>query len=202
MSFNSLDRILALLEQQPGWEQYQQYCQVVDCWQQVVDQKLLQHTRPLYVSRQILWVAISSYSLAQELSLQRFSLLQKLNHQLSFVLKDIRFSPQHWYQSKNLASNSTSSSHPSQIEISQTENKILNSPPAKDLNTAVQRWQKILQERSQHLPTCPQCGCATPLGELERWQLCCHCISQKWAAESHFSTANLAINNQQQKNQD
>lgn len=202
MSFNSLDRIIALLEQQPGWEQYQQYRQVVDCWQQVIDQKLAQHTRPLYISRQILWVAISSYSLAQELSLQRFYLLKKLNHQLSFVLKDIRFSPQHWYQSKNSASNSTQSSHPSQIEISQTENKIVNSAPAKDLNTAVQRWQKILQERSQNLPTCPQCGCPTPLGELERWQLCCHCISQKWATESHLRTANLEVNNKQQKNQD
>lgn len=198
MSFNSLDRILNLLQQQPGWEQYQQYQQVMSCWQQAIDPKLAQHTRPLYISRQVLWVAISSYSLSQELSLQRFSLLKRLNHQLSFVLKDIRFSPQHWYQSKNTATSLTQS-HPSQIEISSTEMELVNSPPAQELKTAVQRWQQIIQMRSQNLPSCPQCGCATPVGELERWQLCCHCISQKWAAESSVSGVDFKLNKQQQE---
>jgi predicted nucleic acid-binding Zn ribbon protein len=195
MSFNSIDRVLVFLEQQPGWEHYQQYRQVLDCWEQVVEQKLARHTRPSYISKQILWVAIDNYSLAQELSLQRFSLLKKLNHKLSFTLKDIRFSPQQWYQGKNLSTESTQSSHPSQIEISQAEIEIVNSPPAKELQTALERWQKRLKARTQTLPTCPQCGCPTPPGELERWQLCCHCISQKWAAKSPVSTGTLKVNN-------
>ena len=98
MHFNSVEQILAQLEQQPGWEKFKEYRQLLKCWNNSVDRTTAKHTRPLYITRQVLWVAASSAARAQELSFQRYTLLKRLNKQLPFVLKDIRFSSSQWHQ--------------------------------------------------------------------------------------------------------
>ena len=58
--------------------------------------KISQNTRPLYFSREVFGIATSSAVWAQELTLQRYSLLKRVNQQLNFNVKDIRFTPARW----------------------------------------------------------------------------------------------------------
>ena len=85
MSFDSLSRILITIENQPGWEAQRQFRQVLRVWHEVVEEKYLPHSRPLYISRQVLWVATSSSVWAQNLTLKRYGLLKKLNGKLICV---------------------------------------------------------------------------------------------------------------------
>jgi predicted nucleic acid-binding Zn ribbon protein len=195
-SWNSIDRILEKLEQQPGWEQYQQYRRLLQGWHVVVDRKIAQNSRPLYVAREVLWVATSSSTWAQELSLRRYNLLQKLNAELPFQLVDLRCSPAWWHQPKkaHTSTNSLSTNrqqHPSKVAIDpitsspSTDNNLqkLNSEQkqSQQLTASFQRWAKTIQARSHNLPLCPQCHSPTPNGEIERWGLCHYCAAQKWS---------------------
>jgi predicted nucleic acid-binding Zn ribbon protein len=94
--FSSIGQVLAKIQQQPGWEQYQQYCQLLECWEKTVTENTARFARPLYLKREVLWVATSNSARAQELTFQRYSLLKKLNSELPFSLKDIRFSTSGW----------------------------------------------------------------------------------------------------------
>ncbi|NJL51517.1 MAG: DUF721 domain-containing protein, partial [Hydrococcus sp. SU_1_0] len=105
LHFDSVEQILTKLENQPGWEKFRIHRQLLKCWSRVVNQQTAQHTRPLYLNRQILYVATSSAARAQELAFQRYTLLKRLNQQQQLILeikddiKDIRFSSSQWHQS-------------------------------------------------------------------------------------------------------
>ena len=189
MFFSSLEDILTEIEHQPGWEKYQQYRQLLEYWQRIVSEKIAQHTRPLYINRQVLWVATSSSVWAQELSLQRYTLLVQLNNPLPFSLKDIRFSSTQWKQTRdNDVStddvNNQQSLHPSRIKLNTSEITLANSSSVGDPQKTVKYWLSVLKKRSLNLSICPQCQSPTPEGELKRWHLCCHCMAQKWS-EKH-----------------
>lgn len=176
MSFNSLSRVLTELSKQPAWENQQQHYQLLQIWQDAVKPEVALQTRPLYIARKMLWVATSSSAWAQTLSLKRYSLLKKLNAQLSEPLTDIRFSTAQWHQNRDRSvSQSDSSVHPSRVSGA----KAL--PPEGDSpRSAFERWSQGVRSRSQHLPNCPQCQRPAPKGELQRWGLCCHCVAQQW----------------------
>ncbi|MGB5637221.1 MAG: DciA family protein [Waterburya sp.] len=191
---NSVEQILAKLEQQPGWEKFTEYRQLLKCWENTVHQNTFKHTRPLHITRQVLWVATSSAARAQELSFQRYTLLKRLNKKLPFILKDIRFSSSGWhqktYQSENQANlfivssqyKSTVVDPPSTITGQETENSVTKSSPNK-AKSAAKRWLKTLKQPNSSLLSCPGCTALTPRGEIERWNLCYHCIAQKWSKE-------------------
>ena len=44
-----------------------------------------------------------------------------------------------------------------------------------------ERWAQRVQAQSLGLPLCPQCGCPTPPGELERWSVCALCAPKQWS---------------------
>lgn len=206
MYFNSVEQILTQLEQQPGWEKFREYRQLLKCWQNTVSQNTAKHTRPLHITRQILWVATSSATRAQELSFQRYSLLKKLNQQLTFPLKDIRFSSSQWHQATQ-----QNSTNPSLFNISsqqktpiKSKNNLSDSrvfdPGSKNIKgkspttssspttakAAAQRWLESVKQNKQNSSSflaCSNCSSLTPIGEIERWGLCHHCIAQKWSRE-------------------
>jgi predicted nucleic acid-binding Zn ribbon protein len=180
MSFSSLDRLLDELKKQPGWEAQRQYCHLLECWQSVVSEKVAQHARPLYISRQVLWVATFSAVWAQNLSLQRYSLLKKLNTLLSEPLSDIRFSSAQWHKAKPSSGSPTADtgSYPSAI-APQITASVSTSEKAKTPQEAFQRWAAIIKARSHSLPTCPQCQSPTPPGELQRWTVCAYCATKQ-----------------------
>ncbi len=180
----SLDKILSKITQQPEWSEYQQYQQLLKCWQQVINQKILQNTRPLYFSRGILGIATSSAVWAQELTLQRYSLIKKLNKNLNFRVKDIRFTPARWDDTINQVNQSYLAK-----KVDNAENIAVlpfgqpiaeqNMAAPKTPHESLQNWLEKVKMRSQTLPLCPQCNSPTPQKELERWHLCCHCMAQQ-----------------------
>jgi predicted nucleic acid-binding Zn ribbon protein len=185
MSFNSLIKILESIERQPGWERQQEFRQLLRSWEEAIDAPIKLNARPLYIARKVLWVATSSSVWAQTLSLQRYTLLGKLNAKLSEQLVDIRFSPARWYEIEraNSTSSSTERNHPSSIDNTFVESED-NSTESDTPQLAFKRWQERIQRRSQQLPLCPQCHCPTPEGELLRWQVCCHCAAKQWSSDT------------------
>jgi predicted nucleic acid-binding Zn ribbon protein len=178
MSFHNMDFVLKRVIDQPGWEIQKQYLKILALWPDLVSPKIAQNSRPSHLTQQILWIGVSSSAWSQHLSLQRYSLLKKLNSHLDLTLTDLRFSPALWYQNlsskdENLQGKSLSS-HPSKI---QTDPEILTQlPKGETVLQAFDRWQKFLSLRSPQLTPCPQCKIATPQGEIDRWEMCCMCF--------------------------
>ena len=183
MSFKSLDNLLTTLQQQPQWESYHYYRQVLTIWETVLDPAILSYTKPLAIRRQMLWVATLSPVWAQNLTLQRYGLLKKLNSQLTQPLNDIRFSAAQWHQVEQLK-NLQSSNPLEQSETYSTFLTTLSFPdetekaPAKSPEEAFQRWAKVLQSRSEQLPPCPRCQAPVLPQELERWSICGNCATK------------------------
>ena len=180
----SLDKILSKITQQPEWEEYNQYQQLVKCWNKVINRKISQNTRPIYFSKGILGIATSSAVWAQELTLQRYSLLKKLNKYSNCDVKDIRFTPAQW-DNPIFQENQSNS-----FETPNIKENIAVSPPKQakanpnislpeTAHESLQNWLEKVKMRSQILPLCPQCNSPTSQKELERWHLCCHCMAQQ-----------------------
>ncbi len=191
MFSNSLDRILKRLVNQPEWDQYRAYLQINQYWQQVVNKKASENTRPLGLERGILQVATSSAVWAQEMTLQRYSLVKKLNKRFEFTLKDIRFSPARWQQVQQRSlKHQTLSEFPLQeinlqklIVQKQKEQEQQEEATPPNLQSTMSNWLKTVQKSAQDLTACPQCQTLTPPDELARWQVCRYCIAQKWHSE-------------------
>ena len=195
MHFNSVEQILSQLEKQPGWSKLRDYRQLLNCWQNTVNKNTAQHTRPLHITRQVLWVATSSAARAQELSFQRYTLLKRLNKQLPFILKDIRFSSSGWYQTTydenaseilfKISEEQKSKNKTNNLDIAdkRIENNIDRSAPTARAKQAAQRWLDKLNQNSSSWLACPQCNSPTSRGEIKRWNLCYLCVSQKWSQE-------------------
>ncbi len=187
MTLNSLDHLLKVLEKQPHWEQYRRYVEICQVWETIVTEKITLHTKPLFIQRDVLWVATSSSGWAQQLSFQGYSLLKKLNNQISdSPLLKIRFSSAQWHQKKpfdeGLPKETTPSffSYPGFIEpVPETSRKPTQTP-----EEAFQQWTQVVAHHLNSLPLCPQCQCPTPSVELERWSKCYLCITQHWQTKS------------------
>ncbi|MEM7591480.1 MAG: DciA family protein [Cyanobacteria bacterium P01_A01_bin.83] len=193
MHFNSLEQILTHLEQQPGWEKLRQYRQLLKCWHNTVNQTTAQHTRPLHINLSVFWVATSSAARAQELTFQRYTLLKRLNQQLPFPLKDIRFTTSGWEQSPPQRSHQTSLfkvstkykfgiGSTSKISVTD-ETKQPSSSSSITAKEAAQRWLQTLTPANSATTNCPGCNALISKGELERWNLCYHCVAHQWSQE-------------------
>ena len=185
MFLNPLDRILKQVIQQPEWDKYREYYQIVECWQQVVNRQAFKNTRPLYLDRQTLYVATSSAVWAQELALQRYSTIKKLNSRLTFTIEDIRFSPARWQNNRKpeIIEVPLKEVNLNKLRAEKATNNIEQTENEVDANTAIRSWLDNIKKSSQNLATCPQCQSLTPQAEFKRWQMCRYCIAQKWNDE-------------------
>jgi predicted nucleic acid-binding Zn ribbon protein len=177
MSLDDLDRILRSLARQPEWESYRHYCQALEAWKQVIPPRLVDRTR--LVSRQngVLSVATCSAVLAQELSLQRYSLLQKINRFLDEPLEDLRFSSARWFDRppappSNAIDNPAITSHPSYLPGENGKDRPREEPVSAK---SIERWTEKIRQRSLSWPPCPRCQAPTPSGEIDRWGCCAFC---------------------------
>ena len=187
MAFNSLNHLIITLTKQPGWARYQRYYRLCQYWNEMIDPKIVSHTRPLYIQRNSLWVATSSSVWSQHLSLQRHLFLKNINVRFpQEPLVDIRFSSAKWHNSQLIADTFVESSHPSKIDFTaslpQTTSDNFTTPAI-----AFQRWTESMKARAQGMTLCPQCHCPTPSGELKRWSLCMHCATKQWQTNSPSS---------------
>jgi predicted nucleic acid-binding Zn ribbon protein len=203
LHLDSIEQILTQLEIQPGWEKFRAHRQLLKCWSQVVNQQTAQHTRPLYINRQILYVATSSSARAQELAFQRYTLLKRLNQQQQLILeikdeiKDIHFSSFQWHQLTysqetqvalfTISVRQKIKIVPAQLNGIKQDNKAENRnnhlSSQERAKNAAQRCLRTIKLRSEVALTCPQCGSVCSQAELNRWNLCHHCVAHKCSAE-------------------
>jgi predicted nucleic acid-binding Zn ribbon protein len=185
MAFNSLDHILGVLGNQTLGQKQRDYQQLVEAWAKAVGPKINQQTRVLAVERGVLTVATSSSAWAQTLMFERRRILQRLNLGRKEAIADIRFSPRDWSKSNlecpDLADQALLwQDHPSRVVPSSSEAEVPVDSPKQDPQGAFARWAARVQARSLGLPSCPNCGCPTPSGELERWSVCALCAPKQW----------------------
>ena len=186
MSLNSLDRLLQAIAQRPQWEEYRRYLEICDIWSTIVPEKAASHSQPLYVQRDMLWIATSSSGWAQQLSFQSYSLLKQLNHHLSTSpLQKLRFSPAQWQEHPGHQQPLSPETGQSFFSYTDTVLPSETSPQATPTpEEAFQRWTNAIAHHLDSLPLCPQCHCRTPAIELERWSKCYLCITQHWQTKS------------------
>lgn len=186
MAFHSLNHVLGSLESQYKQQHQQQLQQVMGHWQTVVGAVVAAQTRPTSVQRGVLKVATSSAAWAQNLVFERQRILEKLNQVVPGSLTDIRFSTAQWAEIPLATFPGEQEQrdlwklHPSRLpgkEIGQVNSAPL--PPDTPL-LAFRNWAMVVRSRTQHLPHCPQCHSPTPIGELERWQVCSLCVAKRW----------------------
>ncbi len=178
MSFKSLNDILGSLETQAKLLEHP-FQQLLHFWPEIVGVAIANHTRPLGIQYDVLRVATSSAAWAQNLTFERQRLLRKINEQLPKPLVDIRFSTAGWHLPKTeINPTATQATHPSYVSDEVTPNITL--PTTKNPQAAFQQWVEMMHARSLTLPLCPECGCATPSGELQRWQVCSICAAKHW----------------------
>ncbi|MGL5835589.1 MAG: DciA family protein, partial [Waterburya sp.] len=176
----------------------------------VVNQQTAQHTRPLYINRQILYVATASAARAQELAFQRYALLKRLNQQQQLIseikdeIKDIRFSSSQWHQptysqETQVALFTISDRQKTKIAIApvfalKQANKRAKADnslnylsdslsPSEQAKKAAQRCLGSMEQKLETTLTCPKCNSLISQAELNRWKLCHHCVAQKWSEE-------------------
>ena len=183
MFLNPLDRILKRVIEQPEWDKYREYTRIVECWQQVVNKQVFQNTRPLYIDRQTLYVAASSAVWAQELALQRYSIIKKLNARLNFTIKDIRFSPARWQNKQKQEVIEVPLQEVNLNKLRAETRNDLKEIETIDANIAIKGWLESIKKSSQNSISCPQCQSLMTQAELTRWQMCRYCIAQKWNNE-------------------
>ena len=186
MALNSIDQLLQVILAQPQWEKQQRFHELVKCWYQIINVKVAQNTRPYCLRDDNLSISTSSSVWAQELSLQRYQLLNKINRRASQPIKELSFSSAKWYpHSKAIeAEVDINTKHPSLIEIDHNSipSKTQRSPLISNPQEAMNQWWAKVKQRSHSLPLCPQCQASTPEGELARWGICACCFAQQLAS--------------------
>lgn len=182
----SLNHILRTVENQPQWNEHQQFQRLLKCWADVVGTAMAHQTRPYAISKDVLYVATSGSVWTQELKFKRRLILKKLNAQLSGSLIDIRFSTAQWQNSlttderESKTPSSTWQEHPSYVDETVAATQGDRTTNSKDPQAVFQRWSQLMQARSHSLPLCPECQCPTPPGELQRWTVCGLCAAKRW----------------------
>ncbi|NEQ41781.1 MAG: DUF721 domain-containing protein [Okeania sp. SIO3I5] len=182
MDFQSLNQILPSLKVMERSLQQKQFQKVMEFWEELLGVVAIK-TKPLYIEREILYVATSSATLSQELSFRVPQLLQKLNHLLPEPLDNIRFSAAQWHTYYPQKSGQTEKNdwqeHPSMISRSEKQPLLKSTHKNQNPQTTFENWAIAVKTRSQGLPLCPQCQSPTPPGEIQRWSVCAICATKQ-----------------------
>jgi predicted nucleic acid-binding Zn ribbon protein len=100
MSWSSIDQVISDMTQQPAWDAYRAWQEVLDAWPMVLESLPVQSVEQIYPRMRngdVLQVATSSAALADLCTWQRRSVLKILNANLTQPLTDIRFSSGRWH---------------------------------------------------------------------------------------------------------
>jgi predicted nucleic acid-binding Zn ribbon protein len=150
MSWSSIDQVITTITQQPAWDAYRAWQEILVAWPRVLASLQIQTTAdtqiyPRIRSGDVLQVATQSAALADLCTWQRRSILKTLNATLTEPLTDIRFSTGRWQ---------------------------LPAPPAITID-------QVDYSRNDRVH-CPQCTADTPQWEIDRWSICRFCIVEQW----------------------
>ncbi|NJL47322.1 MAG: DUF721 domain-containing protein [Leptolyngbyaceae cyanobacterium SM2_5_2] len=98
MPLDAIGRVIHQLEQQPNWRSRGVFRRILERWPEMVGAVVARQTRPVRLNRQVLYVAVANPMWAQTLTLERLTILTKLNHHLQIDLEDLRFSSGDWFR--------------------------------------------------------------------------------------------------------
>lgn len=191
MTLKSLNTVLNRLQHQYKRQGQEQFQRVMQCWPEVVGPVVAAQTRPLNLYRGVLKVATSSAAWSQNLIFERQRIITKLNQIAALTVTDIRFSPAQWHDTPTTSfpgeqfQQELWQSHPSRAgDATRLIIKPSANPDDRDRATplsAFQGWAQAMRSRSRQFPLCPECQCPTPIGELQRWQVCAICAAKRWS---------------------
>ena len=197
MSLDALGQVFHQLEQQPAWRRRGQFRRILQNWSAVVGPAVARQSCPVRLKQAVLHVAVVNPMWAQTLTLERLSILNKLNQQLGLNLSDLRFSSGDWFRGPKPKANPSPPrvddlpdwlrQHPS------FEPGVITAPPPQaqrpTAEESFQRWATLAQGMATQRMLCPDCRCPTPPGELRRWSRCSICaanrFSQNGQAQGH-----------------
>lgn len=181
MTLYSIDKLLNQILSQPQWEKQRRYHLLTKCWYQIINKKIAQHTRPVSLRDDILFIATSSSAWSQDLNLQRRSLIIKINHRVESPIKDLHFASVKWYQNQTIPidQEDDNKEHPSTIIPESSFNLFPNDTPQEVL----EKWLEIIKKRSITWKICPRCKTHCPEGELKRWGICLICFQEENSSE-------------------
>ena len=179
MAFTLLNKPLESLIKQEHWTHYHRYLEVCNIWKNVVTNNTLTNTSILSINQNIVYITTSSSGWSQELSFQKYSLLKKINQQLSDnPIDKLHFSSAKWSGKKISCSNLSEQkkkcffSHNDSYEFDKKIITEKNQTPQE----AFTGWTKVIKKRLKSFSVCPQCKRPASLHELERWSKCYLCI--------------------------
>ncbi len=189
MPFDAIGQVFNQLEQQPVWRSRGQFRRILDHWPAIVGQAVARQSRPVRIEQNVLYVAVINPMWAQTLTLERLTILTKLNQQLHLDLADLRFSSGDWFRRPNPKKQPAQPTlddlpdwfrqHPS------FEPGALSTPPPANhpltAEESFQRWATLAQGMAANRMLCPNCHCPTPPGELNRWSCCSICAAKRFS---------------------
>lgn len=189
MSLNAIGQVFHQLEQQPVWRSRGQFRRVLESWSAVVGPAVARQSKPVRIEHNVLYVAVINPMWAQTLTLERLTILTKLNQHLQINLSDLRFSSGDWFRRpnpKHPAAPPTLDDLPAWFRQHPSfEPGVLSTPlPTNHPLTAqesFQRWAKLAQGMASQRILCPLCRCPTPPGELKRWSCCSICAAKRFS---------------------
>jgi predicted nucleic acid-binding Zn ribbon protein len=152
MSWSSINQVVTDMTQEPAWDDYRAWQEVLIAWPRVLAslkmpsslETLAAQIYPRLRKGAALQVSTSSAALADRCTWQSRSILKILNTTLTQPITEIRFSSGRWQK----------------IVATETIERL-------DKNTT--------------RANCPHCDACTPQWELDRWSVCRFCISRDWA---------------------
>ena len=177
MTLYSIDKLLNQILSQPQWDKQRRYHELTKFWYQVVNHRVAQHSRPVSLRDEVLFIATSSSAWAQDLNLQRRSFIVKINRRVESPIKDLHFSPVKWYQNRPISVDreDDTKEHPSTIIPKSSFNLL----PVDNPQEALEKWLEIIKKRATTWEICPSCRTNCPKGELKRWGICAVCFQQE-----------------------
>ena len=174
MAFDSLDKLFNVILSQPQWQEQKRYCELKKCWYKIINHKVAQHTRPVSIKNEVLYIATSNAVWAQELSLQRPNLIRKMNRRLEIPVENLHFASMKWHNNYLISANIedfSQENHPSLVNPSADIAHPCNTP-----QEALEQWLQQIKNRASDWQTCPRCATFCPEGELKRWGVCRICF--------------------------
>ncbi|WP_218081604.1 DciA family protein [Anthocerotibacter panamensis] len=165
----SVNNVLQKLQQTQDWRKTQQFLAILEIWSQVAGPLVTPHARPQRLSDGQLWVATSSPVWAQQLTLQRQALKDRLlAHLPDLRLKDIRFAPTGWHTPP-----------PTPITASvaaKVEAMPFHWPATDDPQERLAQVIQVVHWRQAQWPSCPGCTLKAHPASFKRWKCCpaCH----------------------------
>jgi predicted nucleic acid-binding Zn ribbon protein len=201
MSFRTVSDIIGALQARGYWQAPPLQI-LLNCWHEIVGNTIVLHTRPIFIQRDVLYVATSSAAWAQTLTFERKNLLANVNRKLlapsgvvsstetteiqqtHSPLTDIRFSTAGWNSCRHIIKpkRPTHTEHPCYLEHNSFEftEKGIVANDGNAVNMAFDRWAKKVQISSLNQPLCPQCQSPAPEGEVQRWGVCALCAAKRF----------------------